>query len=110
MFGDIGKLMKLAGQMKRRMPELQEQLAGTEFTAEVGGGAVEATVNGKLAIRGIKIDPSLLSGGEVDVGIVEDMVKSAVAAAQDKAAAAAAAAMRELTAGLPMDGLEGLMQ
>ena len=110
MFGDIGKLMKLAGQMKRRMPELQEKLANTEFSAEVGDGAVQATVNGKLAIRAIKIAPSLLAGGDVDVGMVEDMIKAAVAAAQEKAAAEAAAAMKELTAGLPMDGLEGLMQ
>ena len=40
MFGDIGKLMKLAGEMKKKMPEMQARLAASEYTAQAGGGPV----------------------------------------------------------------------
>lgn len=109
MFGDIGKMMKLASEMKRRMPELQEKLATTEYTSAAGGGAVSATVNGKMQLTNIKIDKSLLEGGNCDTAMLEDLVKAAVSSAQDKAATAAKAAMKELTGGMDIPGMDGMM-
>ena len=105
MFGDIGnlgKLMKIAGEMKRKMPEMQAKLAASEFSAEAGGGAVRATVNGKLLIRGVHIDPALLADTALDAGMLEDLIQAAVSAAQEKAAAAAAEAMKEITGGMEL--------
>ena len=106
MFGDLGKMMKMAGEMKRRLPEMQAKLAATEFSAEAGGGAVEATVNGKLLLTNVKINPTVLAEGHE---MVEDLVKAAVSAAQTKAANAAAEAMKEITGGMNLQGLDGLL-
>jgi nucleoid-associated protein EbfC len=102
MFGDLGKLMKLASEMKKKMPEMQAKLASSEYTADAGGGAVRATVNGKLQLTDLKIDPSVLSDGQMDSGMLEDLLKAAVSAAQEKATQAAAEAMKELTGGMEL--------
>jgi len=109
MFGDLGKIMKIAGQMKTKLPEIQERLANTDFTAEAGGGVVSATVNGKLALVGVRIDPQVLADGRADAAMLEDLLKAAVAAAQQKAAEAAAEAMNEVTGGLDLGGLGGML-
>lgn len=105
MFGDIGKLMKLAGEMKRKMPEMQAKLAASTYTAQSGGGAVKATVNGGRALVDIKIDPAVLAEG---AEMVEDLVKAAVSAAQEQAGQAAAEAMKEMTGGVNLPGMEGM--
>ena len=107
MFGDLAKIMKLMGEMKIRLPELQAKLEAGEFSAEAGSGAVRATVNGKLSLLDVKIDPQALAG--LDAPLLEDLVKAAVSAAQQKAAQAAKDAMKELTGGVQLPGLEGLM-
>lgn len=102
MFGDIGKLMKLAGEMKRKMPEMQAKLATTEYTATAGGGVVSATVNGKMLLTDLKIAPSVLGDGQADAAMLEDMVKAAISCAQGQAATATEAAMKELTGGFEL--------
>ena len=102
MFGDFGKLIKMAGEMKRKMPEMQERLAASQHEASSGGGAVTATVNGKMALVDIKIDPQVLSDPACDAMMLEDLVKAAISQAQAKAAQAAADAMKELTGGMDL--------
>jgi hypothetical protein len=110
MFGNIGRLMKVAGEMKTKLPEMQQKLAESEYTADAGGGAVSATVNGKLHLTDVRIDPSLLDDEQMDAEMLADLVRAAVAAAQQQAADAAAEAMRELTGGMELPGgLEGLV-
>ncbi len=107
MFGDIGKIMKIAGQMKTRLPEVQEQIANSRHKAAVGGGVVSATVSGTLELMEIKIDKSLLEEGDVE--ILEDLVKAAVSTAQQTAASQAKEAMDEITGGMDLGGLAGLL-
>ena len=105
MFGDIGnlgKMMKIAGELKRRMPEMQAKLAASEYTAEAGGGVVRATVTGKLLIKDVRIDPAILADAMLDTGMLEDLIKAAVAAAQEQASTAAAEAMKEITGGMEL--------
>ncbi|HUT58455.1 MAG TPA: YbaB/EbfC family nucleoid-associated protein [Phycisphaerae bacterium] len=110
MFGDLGKLMKLAGEMKRKMPALQARLASAEHTARAGGGAVTATVNGKGALVDLRIDPAALADPDMTAEMLADIVKAAVASAQDAAAKAAAEAMSELTGGMELPpGMGGMM-
>ncbi len=109
MFGDLGKMMKLAGQMKSRLPEMKEKLAETTYTAEAGGGVVSATVNGRLGIEGLTIDPELLADAQTDAAMLEDLITVAVSAAQRKATEAAAEAMKELTGGMDLPALDGLL-
>ena len=105
MFGNLAKMMKLAGEMKTKMPELQAKLAASEYTAEAGGGAVRATVSGKLQLVDLKIDKSVLADDDVDASMLEDLIKAAVSSAQTDAAEAAKQAMTELTGGIEIPGL-----
>lgn len=107
MFGDIGKLMQLAGRIKTELPKLREKLAAAEHSAAAGGGAVRATVNGRMELVDVKIDPDVLA--DADAEMLADLVKAAVAAAQKKAADAAAVAMKDLTGGMELPGMEGLI-
>jgi len=111
MFGNLGKMMKLAGELKAKLPEMQEKLGKAEYTAGAGGGAVSATVNGKMTLVGLKISKELLADPEVarDPEMLSDLVKAAVSAAQEKAAAAARQAMTELTGGMEIPGLTDIM-
>ena len=106
MFGDIGKVLKLAGELKTKLPEMKAKLAAAEFSADAGGGVVRATVSGQLALLDVKIDTELLGDGDAEM--LEDLIKAAVSAAQTKATQAAAEAMRELTGGMDIPGLDGL--
>jgi DNA-binding YbaB/EbfC family protein len=107
MFGDIGKMLKLVGEIKTKLPEMRQKLAESEFSAQAGGGAVRATVNGQLALVDVQIDKELLADGDAEM--LEDSIKAAVSAAQAQAAKAAAEAMKELTGGMDIPGLEGLI-
>jgi DNA-binding YbaB/EbfC family protein len=105
MFGDLGKIMKLAGEMKKKLPEVQAKLEQAEYMATSGGEAVRATVNGKLALVDIQFSKELLADDRMDAEMLGDLVKAAVSAAQEKAAQAAAEAMKELTGGMDVPGL-----
>jgi nucleoid-associated protein EbfC len=109
MFGDLGKMMKMARQMQERAKTVKQELDTKMFTAQAGGGVVAATVNGKLELVELKISPELVKENAADADLLADLVKAAVAAAQTEAAAAAAGMMRELTGGMDIPGLEGLM-
>ena len=109
MFGDFGKMMKVAADMKRRMPEMQAKLEQSQYAGEAGGGAVRAVVNGKLRFLDLKIDKALLADGTLDAEMLEDLIKAAVSSAQRQAAEAAAAAMQELTGGMSIPGMDGFL-
>ena len=111
MFGDLGKIMKIVGQMKAKMPEVREKLANSQYTAEAGGGVVRATVNGKMELVDLKISSEALADPELsaDVEMLEDLIKAAIATAQQKAANAADEAMKELTGGMDISGLDSML-
>jgi len=109
MFGDFGKMMKVAADMKRRMPEMQAKLAQSQYTGEAGGGAVKAVVNGKLRFLDLKIDKALLADGKTDAEMLEDLIKAAVSSAQRQAVEAAAEAMQEIAGGMNIPGMDGFL-
>ena len=61
--GDIGNMMKHAMDLKSNMEELKETLANERIEAASGGGMVTVTMNGKLEILAIKIDPEIIDRG-----------------------------------------------
>ena len=110
MFGKMGQMLKLAGELKTKLPEMKDRLAGSTYTAEVGEGAVKATVSGKLDLVDIQIDLTKVSPqGMVDREMLEDLVKASVSAAQAQAAEAAKEALAELTGGMDIPGLTDMM-
>ena len=107
MFGNLGKMMQLAGKLKTELPAMKERLANSTYQAEAGGGAVTATVNGKMQIVDLAFSADVVADG--DGAMLADLVKAAVSAAQAQAAQAAAEAMRELTGGMDLPGMEGML-
>lgn len=107
MFGDFGKMLSMMAKVKANLPAMKEKIANSQFQAAAGGGAVTATVNGRLQLVDLEIKPELLK--ELDAELLADLVKASVSAAQEKAALAAAEAMKELAGGIELPGMDGLL-
>lgn len=99
---DLMGMMKQAKELQSKMESLQEEIAAMEIAGSSGGGLVKVVVDGKGALKSVKIDPSLAIPGEIE--ILEDLVVAACADARAKAEEQTRAKMQELTAGLPIPG------
>lgn len=97
---NLGQMMQKVQEMQTRMGEMQERLADMEVSGQSGGGMITATLNGKGALRRIKIDPSLINAAEKE--ILEDLIVAAVNDAKSKVDAAAETEMGKITGGLPL--------
>ena len=97
-------MMQQAQQMQGKLAELQEDLAKRTVTGSAGGGMVSVEADGKGMIKRVKVDPSLVAGGDVE--LIEDLVTVAVGDAQQKAAALGAEEMGRLAGGLGIPGLK----
>ena len=97
---DILNIMKQAKEMQSKMSELQEDMANVEAKGTAGGGMVTITLSGKGELKGVTIDPSLLSDGEAEM--IEDLLIAAHADAKTKVEEIVAEKTKELTAGLPI--------
>ena len=100
MMRNMAGMMKKVQEMQSRMEALQQEMADTEFSAAVGGGAVQVTVTGKGEMRGVKIDPAAVA--PADIGMPEDMLRLAANNARAEADAAMAAKMKDITGGMPL--------
>ena len=101
--GNMNNMMKQMQKLQKQMENLEEELKNQEVTASSGGGAVEATVNGKKDLIRIKIDEAVVD--PEDVGMLEDLVLTAVNSAMDEADNIANKRMGKLTGGLNIPGL-----
>jgi len=97
------EMMKQAREMQKKMAKAQKKVAKAEITAAAGGGMVTVVVTGKLVVKSITIEPSLVADG--DVRMIQDLVTSAVNAALQKAQDVMAEEMKEVTGGLNIPGM-----
>jgi nucleoid-associated protein EbfC len=97
---DMMKMMKQLGDMQSKMQAAQDALAAVTVTGSAGGGLVTVTMSGRAEIKGVVIDPSLLSPSEKEM--LEDLIVAATSDAQAKAGEAAKEKMASVTAGLPI--------
>lgn len=97
---DIMGLMKQAQALQERMAEVQKDLESLEVEGAAGGGLVRVTLSAKGAMKGVTIDPSLLSSDEKEV--LEDLLVAAHADARVKAERLADEKMKTVTAGLSL--------
>ena len=98
MKGNLAGLMQQAQKMQQDMQRAQEELAAMEVTGQAGGGMVEVVMNGKHAVRKVRIDPKL---GE-DLEMLEDLVTAAVNDAVNRVAEGAREKMAGMTQGLQL--------
>ena len=97
---DLMKMMKQVQDIQGRMQQMQDELAALQVEGQSGGGLVKVTLNGKMEARGVKIDPSLMKPGDVEM--LEDLLLAAFQDAKAKAEQALQDKMREVTGGLPL--------
>ena len=100
---DFMKILQQAQQVQGRLQQIQEELAAKTVTASAGGGMVTVAADGEGQVRRVKIDPSVVNPGDVEM--LEDLVLVAVTEAQKKAAALAQEEMGKLTGGLNLPNL-----
>ena len=93
---------KLA-QMQEAMASAQEAVEAQTFTATAGGGAVEASVNGKKEVLAVTIQKEAVD--PEDVEMLQDLVVSAVNEALRQAGEAMERRMGDVTGGLGLGGL-----
>ena len=98
MRGNFAGLLAQAQKMQKNVERAQAELANIEVAA----GMVRITVTCKHEAKRVEIDPSLLTGGEDDKEMLEDLIAAAINDAAHKAEAAAQEKMRQATAGMPL--------
>jgi DNA-binding YbaB/EbfC family protein len=111
--GSMNNLMKQAQRMQRQLEEKQAEaeakraeLEAKEFKASAGGGAVEATVNGKMEVVNVTISPEAIDPDDAET--LQDMIVAAVNEALKLVKAESAAIEEAAGAGIPgMPGLGG---
>jgi nucleoid-associated protein EbfC len=97
---DIMEMMKKAQEVQAKLQEAQEELGRLEVEGRSGGGMVRITMTGKGELKGVEIDPSLMTPSDKEM--LEDLIIAAFADAKGKAERAAAEKMQSLTAGLAL--------
>jgi len=99
----FGGLLKQAQQLQERLSKLQEEAAARTVEASAGGGMVRVTINGKLEIVALNIDPKMVAAGDVEM--LQDLVIAAVNQGVRAAQQQIAGEMSKLTGGLKIPGL-----
>ncbi len=100
---DFNAIMQQARQFQEKLTAIQERLAHEQVTSTVGGGMVQATVDGTMRLVSISIDREVIDPDEQTM--LQDLVVAAVNDAMTKARELAQAEMRALTGGLQIPGL-----
>jgi len=104
---NLASMMKQATQIGGRMEEMQANLREQRVTGSAGGGLVEIEANGLGETLRVTVDPSLIEGGEKDV--IEDLMRAANNDAHAKSRALHLEAMKSLTGGMSLPGLDQAM-
>ncbi len=74
--GNMNQMIKQAQKMQEEMSRIQEELDVKEYSVSVGGGMVNATVNGKKELIDLKLKPEVINPDEADMLV--DLIKAAV--------------------------------
>lgn len=101
--GGMGNLFKQAQEMQARIAKIQEGLAQKTVEGSSGGGMVQVTVNGQLAMTAVKIDATVINPEEKEM--LEDLVLAAVNDGMRKARDMISNEMSKVTGGIKIPGL-----
>jgi DNA-binding YbaB/EbfC family protein len=95
---NVNQIMKQAQMMQKKVAEMQEKMAITEYKGSSGGGMVNVTINGKSEIVSLKIDPSIVNVDEVEM--IEDLIIAAFNEAKKKSDAESEGSMSGMLGGM----------
>jgi DNA-binding YbaB/EbfC family protein len=94
------EMQQKIAEMQDAMSAAQATVEAQEFTASVGGGVVEAKVNGKKELLSVTIKPEAVDPDDVEM--LQDLVVSAVNEALRQAGEAMDQGMNQITGGLDL--------
>lgn len=100
---DMQQIMAQARLMQQQLTDAQENMGNIEVSASAGGGMVAVTATADMKLTSITIDPEAVD--PEDVGMLEDLVLTAVNAALAKANDVANDQVAGITGGLNIPGL-----
>lgn len=97
---ELQKLFKEVQKMQKRMEELAKELEERTVVAQVGGGMVKVTANGRQEIIAIEIEEELLKPEEREM--LQDLLVAGVNEALKKAKAMMEEELSKITGGLSL--------
>ena len=100
---NMNAMIRQAQKMQDKITELQEDIEARDFTASVGGGAVEVVVTGKKNIKSLTIKPEVVD--PEDIEMLQDLVISAVNEAIANVEKVTEEEMNKVTGGVSLPGL-----
>lgn len=101
--GGMQQFLKQANQMQQRMQKLQGELAGKQYDASSGGGAVTVVVSGESKIVSLKISDDVIKSGDAEM--LQDLILTAVNEAIKKSKDSYETEMNKITGGLAIPGM-----
>ena len=103
----MNEMLKQAQRVQERMAELQRDLVTRRYEGTSGGGMASAVVSGQLRVLELRIEPSLLDGGDLDM--IQDLAAAAINAALEKAQAGVQHELQQLQGSMmaPGSGSQG---
>ena len=99
----MADMMKQAQQLQNKLARIQEEAGNKTVEATAGGNMVNAVVNGRLELISLRIDPTVVESGDVEM--LQDLVLAAVNEGIRKAQKMMAEEMSKITGGLKIPGL-----
>lgn len=97
----VGKLLKQAQKVQKKIEVLKEELALRTLEVSSGGGAIKISIAVSGDIKNIEVDPEFLTE---DKGFVEEALAIGVQEAIETARKVEEEAMSEATSGMQMPG------
>lgn len=86
--------------MQGNLQKAQEDLARQSFSGSAGGGMVTVECDGKMQVKRVKIDRTVVNPDDIEM--LEDLIVVATAEAQKKAGESAMSEMSKVTGGIEL--------
>jgi hypothetical protein len=99
----MNEMLRQAQIMQRKMTEAQDALKTKEVEASSGGGMVTVKVTGAQEVTEVRIEPSVMEVGDVEM--LQDLVMTAANEALKKSKEMMEEAMKGVTGGLSIPGM-----
>jgi len=99
----MNEMLRQAQIMQRKMTEAQDALKTEEVEASSGGGMVTVKVTGAQEVTEVRIEPSVMEAGDVEM--LQDLVMTAANEALKKSKDMTEEAMKGVTGGLSIPGM-----
>ena len=93
-------MVKQAQKMQQDLKKIQDELATLEVVGEASGGKVKVTLTCNNVTEKVSIDPSMFTGQEEDLELLQDLLKLAINDGLKKAKQLSDRRMESVTSGI----------